>query len=223
MRLILPLLFGLAGFAALCALGVWQLQRLAWKEGVIAEIESRIGAAPVALPAAPDPAADNFVPVALEGRIDGPALRVLGAWRGAGSGFRIVVPLATDGRRVLVDLGVVPLAAGGDGAPVPLPEGALAIAGNLNWPDDLNAGTPAPEGDLWYARDVSAMAAVLGTEPVMVVAGRVTPPAPPQPVPVGTEGIANSHLGYAIQWFGLALVWAGMTAYLLWRIRRRTL
>jgi surfeit locus 1 family protein len=36
-----------------------------------------------------------------------------------------------------------------------------------------------------------------------------------------TVNIPNNHLGYAITWFGLALVWSVMTGYLLWRIKRR--
>ena len=223
MRLILPALFGLAGFAVLVALGLWQLQRLDWKEGVIAEIEARIGADPVPLPDAPDALRDNFVPVTLTATVAGPPVRVLGAWRGAGTGFRIVAPVETGGRRVLVDFGVVPLDLADDAAPTGLPRGALTITGNLNWPDDANAGTPEPEGDLWYARDVAALADALDTEPLLVVARSVSPPATPVPAPVGTEGIPNSHLGYAIQWFGLASVWLGMTLFLLWRIRRRTL
>ncbi len=224
MRLILPALFGLAGFVFLTGLGLWQLQRLEWKEGVIAEIEARIGAEPVDLPAAPDPAIDNFVPVMLTGTVAGAPLRVLGAWREAGTGFRIVAPVETEGgRRILVDFGVVPLDMADDAAPTALPRGALTIAGNLNWPDDVNDGTPPPEGDLWYARDVAGMAAAAGTEPLLVVARAVVPPTAPVPAPVGTEGIPNSHLGYAIQWFGLAAVWLGMTVFLLWRIRRRTL
>jgi surfeit locus 1 family protein len=42
------------------------------------------------------------------------------------------------------------------------------------------------------------------------------------PVPVSVEGIPNNHRQYAITWFSLAAVWAGMTLYLLWRIRRKT-
>ncbi|CUH39146.1 hypothetical protein JSE7799_01867 [Jannaschia seosinensis] len=222
MRLILPLVFGIGGFAVLMALGIWQLQRLEWKEAVIAEIEARIDDAPTPLPASPDPARDNFRPVRLDAEIAGAPLRVLGAWRGGGSGFRIVVPAETaEGRRLLVDLGIVPLEA--ENPLAAAPEGPLAITGNLSWPDDVTPGTPQPEGDLWYARDVPSMAAALDTEPLLVVARDVAPAIAPRPVPVGTEGIANSHLGYAIQWFALALVWAGMTAYLGWRIRRRTI
>jgi len=220
MRLILPLLFGLGGFAVLVALGLWQLQRLDWKEGVIADIEGRIGAAPVALPAAPDIETDNYLPVTVTGTITAAPLRVLGSWRGAGTGFRVIVPLETGDRRILVDLGVVPL---DYGAEIALPDSALEIVGNLNWPDDQNDGTPPPDGDLWYARDLPAMAGALDTEPLLIVARSVTPQTIPAPTPVGVEGIPNSHLGYAIQWFGLALVWLGMTVFLLWRIRRRTI
>jgi surfeit locus 1 family protein len=61
------------GVAILVSLGVWQVQRLAWKEGVLAEIEARIAAAPVALPEAPDPEADRYLPVADGGAILGRA------------------------------------------------------------------------------------------------------------------------------------------------------
>jgi surfeit locus 1 family protein len=43
-----------------------------------------------------------------------------------------------------------------------------------------------------------------------------------EPMPVDTSGIPNDHMNYAITWFSLAAVWLGMTAYLLWRIRQRT-
>ncbi|MGB3554757.1 MAG: SURF1 family protein [Jannaschia sp.] len=223
MRLIFPLLLGLVGFAVLVSLGIWQVQRLAWKEDVIARIEGRIGADPVPLPSSPDPAADNFLPVTVSGRIVGAPLRVLGAWRGGGSGFRIVAPFEVEDRSlVMVDLGLLPLDTVDDRATVDLPLGPLIVIGNLAWPDDANAGTPGPDGTTWFARDVDAMADALETRRVLVVAREVSPPAGPTPLPVGVEGIPNSHLGYAIQWFGLALVWAGMTLYLLWRIRRRT-
>ncbi len=214
-RLILPLLFGVVGTAILVALGTWQLQRAAWKDGVIAQIEGRIGSDPVPLPPDPDPDEDAYLPVALQGRVDGAPLRVLGAWRGGGTGHRVVAPLVTDGRRVMVDLGIVPL----EVEEVALPDGPLAVTGTLAWPEETGA---APEGDLWFARDVPAMAAALGTEPLLVVARAVEPSPGPRPIPQTAVGIPDNHLGYAIQWFGLALVWAGMTLYFLWRMTRRT-
>ncbi|SDY76870.1 surfeit locus 1 family protein [Jannaschia faecimaris] len=220
MRFVIPALFGLTGFAVLCALGVWQLQRMDWKHAMIAEIASRIDAVPVPLPDKPVESTDNFTPVTLTGTVDGEPLRVLGAWRAAGTGFRIIAPVLTDGRRVMVDLGVLPVDAADT---LVLPRTSLRITGNLNWPDDQNAGTPEPDGTNWYARDVGPMAQALGTESVMVVAAQVEPPLPITHVPVGIDGIPDNHLGYAIQWFGLAAVWVGMTLFLLWRIRRRTI
>jgi surfeit locus 1 family protein len=36
-----------------------------------------------------------------------------------------------------------------------------------------------------------------------------------------TVNIPNDHLQYAITWFALAVAWALMTGYQLWRIKRR--
>ena len=41
-RLIAPLILGVGGIAILISLGTWQLRRLEWKEGILAEIEARI-------------------------------------------------------------------------------------------------------------------------------------------------------------------------------------
>ncbi len=64
------------------------------------------------------------------------------------------------------------------------------------------------------------MAATLDTWPVMLVTASSDDPEAPLPLPV-TVNIPNDHLQYAITWFSLAVVWAVMTGYLLWRIKRR--
>lgn len=213
-RVLFPILLGIVGVAVLVALGVWQLQRLSWKEALLAEIEARIADAPVALPEAPRPETDAYRAVALEGTVVGPAIAVFGTWREAGAGYRLIAPVGTGDRRVLVDFGV---AAGPD---TPLPEARLAITGNLTFPEETE---PDPAAAIWTNLDLSAMADRLGAEPFLVVARDITGADPAtRRVPVGTEGIPNNHLGYAIQWFGLAAVWAGMTAFLLWRIHGRT-
>ena len=65
------------------------------------------------------------------------------------------------------------------------------------------------------------MAAALQTEPILVVARNPTGQGV-EPLPVGTEGIPNNHLQYAMTWFSLAAIWTGMTVLTLWRIRRGT-
>ena len=65
------------------------------------------------------------------------------------------------------------------------------------------------------------MAAALGTEPVLVVAREISGFATDTtPLPIDTSGIPNDHLQYAITWFALALIWAGMTVTLVLRISR---
>ena len=217
-RMVLPLLFGLIGAAVLVALGVWQVQKLAWKEGVLAEIAQRMQSAPVAVPATPDPVGDRFLPVSATGDFTGQALDVLVSRREIGAGYRVIAVFVTGGRRVLVDRGFVVDEARGAGHAA---TAAVAVTGNLHWPDEIDRFTPAPDTatGLWFARDVPAMAQALGAEPVLIVARSATGEGI-EPMPVGDAGIPNNHLGYAIQWFLLALVWLGMTALYLWRIKR---
>jgi surfeit locus 1 family protein len=221
-RMILPLIFGIGGFAVLAGLGLWQLDRRDWKEGILAEIEGRIVADPVALPSSPDAEADRYLPVAVTGDFTGDSVHVLVSTRDDGAGYRIVSAFLTDdGRRILVDEGFVP----DDGTILPAAATGATVTGNLHWPDEVDRWTPEPDVSegLFFARDVPAMAAALGTEPVLIVARSVEGVAPrARPMPVGIDGIPNNHFGYAVQWFGMAAVWAGMTVFLLWRIRRRT-
>lgn len=219
-RMILPLVFGLVGAAILISLGVWQVQRMQWKEGILARITATIAADPVALPGQPDPQADLYKPVTLTGRFTGEVIRVLVSRKDIGAGVRIIGAFETaDGRRVLVDRGFLPDA---DKNRVLTVTGATII-GNLHWPEETDSFTPPPDATtgLWYARDVAAMAKALATEPTFIVAREPTGDGI-EAMPVDTSGIPNDHWGYAIQWFSLAAVWLGMTAYLLWRIRQRT-
>jgi surfeit locus 1 family protein len=219
-KLIGPLVIGVAGAAILIALGVWQVQRLAWKEGVLADIEARIGAAPTAIPTMPDPEADRYLPVVATGWIGPDYVRVLVSQRGIGAGYRIISPFDLGDRIVLVDRGIMPVAE----TDVPVLNGAVTVRGNLHWPQEVDGFTPENDLDdnLWFAREVTELAAHFGTEPVLVIARDLSETdAPVTPLPVDTSGIPNDHLNYAITWFSLAVVWLGMTAFLVWRITRR--
>ena len=218
--MILPLLFGLIGTAILIWLGVWQIHRLAWKEGVLAQISARLDDAPTVLPAQPDPVADKYLPVTVSGRFTGQGLDVLASRKGDGAGYRVIAAFQTDdGRRIMIDRGFLPE----DQRQAPRTATTATIVGTLHWPDEVDSYTPAPDATtgIWFARDVPAMAAALGTAPVLVVARDATGDGI-DPMPVDTSGIPNDHLQYAITWFSLAVVWVGMTVLLLWRIRRQT-
>ncbi|ATF19331.1 SURF1 family protein [Phaeobacter gallaeciensis] len=220
-RLIFLSLVGGLGLAALMALGIWQIQRLAWKEDLLRTIDDRIAAAPVALPEIPVEAQDRYRAVSITGAVEAAELHVFWVTKTAETGYRIIAPFLTeDGRRVLLDRGFVPAAA----KERVRATGAAVITGNLLWPDEGDWTTPPPEVDtnILYARDVAYMAERLGTEPVLIVARSASADADVTPQPVMTAGIQNNHLQYAITWFSLALIWAAMTTYFLWRSRPKS-
>ena len=219
-RVIFLLIISGAGLAILLGLGIWQLQRMAWKNAILATIEARIAETPAdLLPAEFDTEADKYRPVRLSGDIGAEELHVLTSIKDAGAGYRVISPFTlADGRRVLIDRGFVPV----KNKLAARLFGAASIEGSIHWPQEADSYTPDPDlaGNIWYARDAEQMAAQLGTEPVMIVL-RTNPQgeAGVQPVPVSTSGIPNNHLQYAITWFSLAFVWAAMTLYFLRRSR----
>ncbi|MGI3170567.1 SURF1 family protein [Pseudooceanicola sp. C21-150M6] len=218
-KLIGALVIGLGGAAMLVSLGSWQLRRLDWKEAILTEIETRIADAPVQLPATPDAEADTYLPVTVTGRFDSDTLRVLTSQKQIGAGYRLITGFDLGDRRIMVDRGFLP-----EGTPAPaLPEGQVTVTGNLHWPDETDGFTPEPDlkADLWFARDVQKMAGALTTDPVLLVAKDTSfDPGPVSPLPVGTEGIPNDHLQYAITWFSLAAIWLAMTGLLVYRTVR---
>lgn len=220
-RYIFPLLLGVLGCAILISLGSWQLRRMAWKEGLLAQIQAQIDAPAVALPMAVDPSM-KYMPVKVSGTTTGDEIHVLSGTKEQGGGYQIVSRFITDdGRDILLDRGFVPQ----EDRRLERGPTRLEVRGNLHWPDEKGSATPDPNLDenIWFARDVPAMAQALNTLPVLVVASYVTGDAQGvQPIPVAIEGIPNNHLSYAVQWFMIAAVWAGMTVALIWRIRRRT-
>lgn len=220
-RVIFLLIVSGAGLAVLIGLGTWQLQRMTWKEGILATIDARIGGEPAeSLPAGPDREADKYRPVRLRGEIGQPDLFVVTSIKEIGPGYRVISPFTlADGRRILIDRGFV----AGQDKPAERLRGPAAITGHIHWPQEVDSYTPAPDvdGGIWYARDADAMAQQLDTEPVMVILRE-----PPQgeaanlrPVPVDTASIPNNHLQYAITWFSLAFIWAAMSLYFLRRSR----
>lgn len=210
-RFVFLLVVGLGGTAVLVWLGLWQLDRLAWKEEVIARIEAAIAAPPVPLEAAEGV---QYEAVTARGTLEGPTLRFVHS----GQEELVVTGLRTDTGLVLVDLGLAPARAA-----LTLPEGPVTVLGNIDLPE--GSGAPLdPDGvNAPPARDLATMAALFGSAPVLIAVQQTDPAIPSvTPLPVGTEDIPNNHLGYAVQWFGLALVWAGMSVFLAVRTRNQT-
>lgn len=218
-RSLFLIVIGAGGAGILLWLGFWQMQRLDWKLSVIDDINSRIEAAPIPLPDVLDPEADTYLPVEVRGTILPDYLRVLVSQKEIGAGYRIISPFDMGGRLVLLDRGFMTV----DQTEVPAHVGSVTVRGNLQWPQETDGFTPAPEVDtnIWFARDVDYMAEVLGTEPVLVVAKQTSfNDAPISPLPVDTDAIPNDHLQYAITWFSLAAIWIAMSLAFILRARR---
>lgn len=219
-RILFPLILGIVGCAILIHLGLWQLRRMDWKNDMLAQIQAGIDAPAVPLPAVVDPSM-KYLPVTVGGTTTGAEIDVLSGSKEKGGGYQIVSRFITDdGRAILLDRGFVPqeLRHAKRGPT------RLAVRGNLHWPDEKGSATPDPNLDenIWFARDVPAMARTLNTEPVLVVASLVDGDAQGvEPIPIAIEDIPNNHLSYAVQWFLIAATWAGMTGALIWRIRQR--
>lgn len=219
-------------FAGFSALGVWQVQRLAWKQELIRQVDARIHAAPIAAPP-PDQVvtrqADQYRRVVVSGRFDHRHEALVKAVTDLGPGYWVVTPLTTDqGFTVLINRGFVPperqkpsdRAAGQIGGPHTV-VGLL----RLSEPDGgfLRANDPA--GDRWFSRDVIAIAKARGLEGP-VASYFIDADATPNPGGWPRGGLtvvrfANSHLIYALTWFGLALMSAAGFAFFLREERKR--
>jgi surfeit locus 1 family protein len=226
------------GLALLIGLGVWQLERKAWKEGLIDAITRRLSTAPAPLPAPErwsslDAAHDEFTRVTFHAVFENDREALVFAGASAfrpdtsGAGYWIFTPARlTGGARVVVNRGFVP-EANKDPATraAGLVNGPIDIIGVLRWPEHTGWFTPAgePARNLWFARDQIAIAAAKGwanVAPFYVEQEAPTPPGGlPQPGKL-TVNLPNDHLQYAITWFGLAVVLAAVFVAFA-RARRR--
>ncbi len=208
-RLIAPGIAAFITFWLLIALGVWQLHRLKWKEGILASIHQAEIAAPIPLPENPTP----FEKVSISGTwIPGKAAlygdEVHDTPAGPVPGGELIQPLRRpNGDIVLVDLGWVP-----EQSPVPLPSPA-APAGYLHAPITPNFLSPAddPARNLYYTLDPARIGAGLGFPEVapyiLIEMGPLPPPGSAAPQPAESLPTPpNNHYEYALTWFGFALV-----------------
>jgi surfeit locus 1 family protein len=235
-RSLLPLtLFAAAALAVLLALGTWQVERLAWKEALIARVDARVHAEPVDLPPSSswpslDPEAIEYLPVRITGTFDHArelyVFIALSSPKGpaGGQGWFVLTPLIlSDGSAVLVNRGFVP---DGRKDPASRVEGQVAgpvtITGLLRPAEQRNWLSPAdnPEKNVWFVRDPDTMARAAGLDPAKTAPFTVDAFAGQAPggLPQGGETIIafpNNHLGYAITWYGLAAALVAVYAVVL--------
>jgi surfeit locus 1 family protein len=226
-RFLFLILVGGGGLAILLSLGIWQMQRLAWKEGLLEKIQAQIEAPVAPLPVSPNPETDRYLPVYTQGRFrPGLTVKMLASRRQIGAVYRHIAAFDLEsGGAILVDIGWMRA----DYDLTDLSPASLRVEGNLDWPNEGDGFTPPPdeENRLWYARDIASLSTFLDTQPILLVLREKppldvsAPPWPTTPWPVDAADIPNDHLQYAVTWFSLAAIWAAMTFYFLHRNRRR--
>ena len=232
--LIAPGISALLAFGLLCGLGLWQLQRLAWKEALMARVAARTHMSLAPAPAERDwpqvDAEDEYRRVTLTGvfRHDREALcyALLSEANGkfSGPGYWVLTPLVlADGASVLVNRGFVPLdRKDADRRREGQVTGTVTVSGLLRLPERRSWFTPAddPAAHLWQERDPAVIAAAYGL--VRAAPFFVDADAAPNPggLPQGGETklvFPNRHLEYALTWFGLALALAAVFIAFAWK------
>jgi surfeit locus 1 family protein len=210
--------YSAAALAMLIGLGIWQVQRLHWKEGLIAEIEARVHAEPISLKDAEVRAKAgedvSYLRVRVDGKFDNSKERYLFSVSDGKPGWHVITPLTTsDGEVVLIDRGFVPDALRD---PASRSQGELSnmvTVTGLAWPPEhqgLFIPNNEPEQNRWFWRDLGALSKSMllaGTPivvPFFIEAERSDIPGGwPQGGQTRID-LPNNHLQYAITWFALA-------------------
>lgn len=223
----------LLGIVILAGLGTWQVERLQWKEELLARIEQRVAAEPVDLATVRQRAEAGediaYTPVQLSGRFLNEGERYFLSTFEGQAGWNVFTPLLLDdGNLIFVNRGFVPYdLRDRDKRRSGLIDGEVEITGIARVPPSEKPGYFIPDNDpskdTFFWQDLSSMAAGLTLAsdarvlPFTVDAG---PGRAPGGWPVGGTTVVimpNNHLQYAITWYGIGLVLVVMTIMMVWR------
>jgi surfeit locus 1 family protein len=219
-----------AGLAVLIGLGNWQMSRKAWKEGLLAQIETRVHAPPISLSEAlrrwRDSGDVEYLHVRVTGRfLHARERHVFALDERLGPGFHIYTPLQTpEGQLILVNRGFVPTALKDPSARAAGEvDGPVTLTGLARRPSPRGAFTPAsePARNLFYWPDYQGMLASVpeaGREDLSALPFFLDADAEPANTGGFPRGgvtrltLPNRHLEYALTWYGLALTLIGVFA-----------
>ncbi|MEP2943689.1 MAG: SURF1 family protein [Hyphomicrobiales bacterium] len=228
----------ITALGVLIALGSWQVKRLSWKEALIARVEAQIASPPVPLedviPAQTElRGTDNdteYQPVSVVGTFDHSKEYFYFATLDGASGFHVYTPLKINAAKavspsiVFVNRGFVPDdKKAQETRPDSLTSGEVTITGLFRWPDVEKPNSFIPDNDveanIFFWRELALMRNEAGysadeLHPFFVYENKKIDVS----LPVGGVTIIdfpNSHLAYAITWYGLALTLIGVYGALL--------
>ncbi|WP_375571774.1 SURF1 family protein [Ahrensia marina] len=223
----------LGAFVTLLGLGTWQMQRLAWKEGLIAQAETRPTLPAVPLQALVDEGLEDadYRRVLLIGEFFGEPVRVFTTLSDAngpyeGPGYWVLQPFETDGSQsVFVNRGFIPFELAPDALVRDAPIGTIRFEGLVRPDDPPDRFTPDPDLDenilyrrsiaqLMQASDVSRALPITVDMPAGAVGG----------LPQAGETkftFSNRHFEYMLTWYGLAAVLLTVVGTVMMQRRRR--
>ena len=210
---------------AFVALGVWQVQRLAWKEALIAHVERATHALPIPVAELPQGPLKplEYRRVRVSGTYRAQGVTLVTGTSVLGSGYWVLVPLQPDrGLPVLVNRGFVPTGSRVDQVRHATPSGRVTVTGllRLTEPQGTFLRANRPSDDRWYSRDVAAIAARHGLtiESRFFIDTQTESPLGAKAPVAGLTVLTfpNNHLAYALTWFALAALCA-VGAVVVWR------
>jgi len=211
----------LTAFVALMALGIWQVERRAWKLALIDRVEQRVHAPAQPIPAPASwttvsAANDEYRHVSVSGRFLHDRETLVQAVTEEGPGYWVLTPLRrNDGTTVLINRGFVPSerrdASTRQNAN---PDGQVEISGLLRITEPKGGflRDNVPQHNRWYSRDVAAIAAARDLQKVAPFFVDADAGSQSAGGPIGGLTVVrfpNNHLIYALTWFALAFMLAG--------------
>ncbi|HWI29541.1 MAG TPA: SURF1 family protein [Stellaceae bacterium] len=224
-----PSFFSLLAFFLLIALGTWQVQRLGWKERLIAERHAAVTAPPIALPKSLAEAQRlEYRHITATGTFLNDRELFLGATDEEGhAGYHVITPLRlADGGVLLVDRGFIP-----EDRKSPSSRAAGELSGEVTVTGLVRlapSSKPAwfipdnsVERNYWIWVDIPAMARADHLDRVYPFYMDADATPNPGGLPRGGQTrleLPNNHLQYAITWYSLA--GALVVIYIIF-IRRR--
>jgi surfeit locus 1 family protein len=197
-------------FVLLLGLGTWQVERLQWKENLIATINARAHEAPVDVLSLTKTQDLTYLPAKASGAfLNDHAFYLLALSLKGEGGYHILTPLKLeDDRIMLVDRGWVPY----DHKTNYLePSGLVSITGVLRAPEHHMFQTPNdPAHNNWYGIDLAAMSQAAGIPFFFPYVLEIDASPEKGSYPIGGQTrvtLPNNHFGYALTWYALALIW----------------
>lgn len=213
-------IFTIISVMVLCGLGIWQMQRLAWKNDLFSRIKAEfvIDAATVNI----DPSVDLSEALVKRGFLKGvyvheDAILIQARTYKGQQGYHLVTPFRLtdhDNKTIFVNRGWIPLVLGPMSAEIKKPLGVIRITGVLRPTTEYNSFVPQndPDKDQWYRVNPAEIAKAKNVSSfyksnIFYKDLRAKKRGVPDlPIPQGAEiSVSNNHAGYALFWFVMAI------------------